>query len=81
MKILTRQAWMWSGRRSLSALAAIILLAASACTNADLYGVDITKSVPNKITLWGQACTDSPIQRDLPVKVVLVLDGSNISGG
>ncbi|MFH1810113.1 MAG: hypothetical protein ABIJ09_15305 [Pseudomonadota bacterium] len=68
-----------------SALVAATVLAAlvatSACTNADLYGVDITKSVPNKIALFGQVCTDSPIQRDLPVKVVLVLDGSNISAG
>jgi len=69
------------GRRLLGALFVGALLLASACTNADLYGVDVTKSIPNKITLWGQACTDSPIQRDLPVKVVLVMDGSNISAG
>ncbi len=71
--------WQAPGRGSL-VLAAVAMLAAG-CTNADLYGVDITKSVPDKIALFGQACTDSPIQRDLPVKVVLVLDGSNISAG
>lgn len=61
--------------------AAVATLGLGACTQADLYGVDITKSIPNKIAIFGQACTDSPIQRDLPVKVVLVIDGSNISAG
>lgn len=62
-------------------IALLALLGSSACTKANLYGVDVTKSIPNKIAIFGQACTDSPIQRDLPVKVVLVMDGSNISAG
>ncbi|MBI5498414.1 MAG: hypothetical protein HY904_25660 [Deltaproteobacteria bacterium] len=60
-------------------------LAAWACTRSDLFGVRDEPSLPDKMTLSGTVCSDNPLQRRFPVKVIFLMDassfGSTATGG
>ena len=66
-------------------LTACAALAAWACTRADLFGIKDAPSLPDKITFSGTVCSDNPLQRRFPVKVVFLMDvssmGSTATGG
>jgi hypothetical protein len=69
----------------LLALGACLGTTVWACTRADLFGVKDEPSLPDKITLSGTVCSDNPLTRRFPVKVVFLVDsstyGSTATGG
>lgn len=58
-------------------VSSVLVAGALACTRADLFGVKDEPSLPDKITLSGTVCSDSPLQRRFPVKVIFLMDVSN----
>lgn len=55
-----------------------VVLAAVACTKAELQPVDDirTNIVDNLISIDGEVCTDPPLATDFPVKILFIIDGS-----
>ena len=67
-------------RHKIPALALGLLILGTSqlgCTKAGLYGAKDEPSLPDKLTLSGTVCSDNPLQRRLPVKVVLLIDASS----
>jgi hypothetical protein len=59
------------------AASAVSLLLLAACTDASLYGkVGQQPPVANKLALTGVLCTDNPIDRKFPVKIMFIVDSS-----
>lgn len=54
----------------------VAALAALACTDASLYSLGSQPNLANKISFEGEICTDDPAAIALPVKVLVVMDGT-----
>lgn len=58
------------------------MLYPASCTDANLYHLVDVPNLPNKVAFTGQACTDNPVERRFPLRVVYVMDASpNLPGG
>ncbi len=66
-----RKPVLWLARSSL------LLLVAAACTDAGLYQWKKDPYQANKLTVSGTVCTDDPLQRNFPVKLLFIIDTSN----
>ncbi|MBN2498576.1 MAG: VWA domain-containing protein [Deltaproteobacteria bacterium] len=48
------------------------------CTDTNIYVTSMEPNVPNKITVSGTVCTDDPLQRQFPVRLMFIIDTSNM---
>lgn len=60
---------------SLTLRAILVLLGATACTEATLFG-EKPLTTPDKVSFKGQICTSDPTERSFPVKVLFLIDTS-----
>jgi len=51
-----------------------MLLAATACSDANLYGKGIEVPSANRVGITGRVCTDDPKKTGFPVRVVFIVD-------
>ena len=54
----------------------LLLLVATACTDAHLYGKDYVPNQANRISFEGNLCTDDPGAIAFPQKTLIVMDGT-----
>ena len=57
-------------------MGALACLTVAGCTDVALYAGNSEPNLPNKISVQGDVCTDDPANVSFPVKVLVVMDGS-----
>lgn len=62
--------------RTAIALATLLIAALTlgGCSDASLYGIGLDDPSPDRLALTGEVCTDEDVNRDFPVRVVLLVD-------